>query len=120
MKRILSLNLLFCFIFVLLVPSNLLTTAISEYYTEDFEGSVTLSENWLEKSAYGTTTWNERVVTDPSDSNNKVYRIEWGNHSPQLLKWNKPLSSYDFSVDVKVEEATLLLMELVPILLQYT
>ena len=78
--------------------------ANNRYFSEDFEGSeVDLSENWLERSAYGTSEgdWDDRIVTDPADSGNKVYRMLWSRNSPQLLKWNKPLTSYHLSADVK-------------------
>lgn len=87
-----------------LVPSNVFVAANNRYFSEDFEGSeVDLSENWLERSAYGTSEgdWDDRIVTDPADSGNKVYRMLWSRNSPQLLKWNKPLTSYHLSADVK-------------------
>ena len=101
MRRVVTFILFMCFTLVSIIPANFILVANAESYTENFEGSVDLLEHWYEKSAFGTTEWDERIVTDPDDSNNKVYKMTWGGSSPQVLKWNKPLLSYDFSVDLK-------------------
>ena len=65
MRRAILLSLLFCFTLVTLVPSNVFVAANKRYFSEDFEGSeVDLSENWLERSAYGTSEgdWDDRIV----------------------------------------------------------
>ena len=92
-------------ILLLFLISSLFTWtayANKSVYSEDFETTIedNLSEHWLEKSAYGTTSeeWNDRIITD---GDSKVYRLAWGKEHPQLLKWKGVISSYEFSADVK-------------------